>query len=247
MDDVVLKLDNVTKYFGKVKALNSLSLSVKRGEIYGFLGPNGAGKTTTLRVCMGLLNFEEGEVYVDGERVSLKNHHFRKKVGYIPDRPYLYEKLTGFEFLKFIAMVRGLKNWEEKAYYYAKYFDIEDILNSLIESYSHGMKQKIVFISSILHEPKLLLIDEPMVGLDPRSAKKAKELFKKLKENGTAILLSTHSLDMAEEVSTRIGIIVKGRIIAEGEMEELKRRAQVEKGDLENVFLKLTEEINESF
>lgn len=242
MAEEILKIVNLTKRFGKVEAVKELNITVSKGEIFGFLGPNGAGKTTTLRVCSGLLQPDEGYVEICGEKVGLDKVEFRKVMAYIPDRPYFYEKLTGWEYLNFVSEIRGIKNWEEKADYYFDYFNLKDNLHKLIESFSHGMKQKLFIISSILHSPKLLLIDEPMVGLDPKSSRKVKELFRKLSDEGTAIVLSTHTLEMAEELSSKIGIINNGRLVAVGNMEQLIKKSKTLDKDLESIFLKLTEE-----
>lgn len=242
MSKDILRIVNISKSFGKVVGVSKLSITVKEGEIYGFLGPNGAGKTTTLKICSGLLQPDEGYVEIEGEKVGLDKVGFRKVMAYIPDKPYLYEKLTGWEYLNFIAQVREIQHWEEMANQYFEFFELKESVHRIIEGYSHGMKQKLVIISSILHNPKLLLIDEPMVGLDPKSSKKVKELFKKLSANGVALILSTHSLDVAEELSTRIGIINKGKLTAEGTMSELIEVSKTSSKDLESVFLKLTEE-----
>ncbi|MFB3851488.1 MAG: ABC transporter ATP-binding protein [Acidobacteriota bacterium] len=241
----ILKIVNISKKFDKIEAVSNLNISVKEGEIYGFLGPNGAGKTTTLRICTGLLQPDEGFVEINGEKAALNKVEFRKAMAYIPDRPYLYEKLTGWEYLNFVSEIRGIKNWEEKAEYYFEFFELKESIHRLIEGFSHGMKQKLVIISSILHDPKLLLIDEPMVGLDPKSSRKVRELFKRLSSDGAALVLSTHSLDVAEELSHRIGIINRGKLVAEGTMAELIEQSKTSNKDLESVFLKLTEESDE--
>lgn len=242
MDRIVLKVTNMTKKYGEITAVDNLNFVVKEGEIYGFLGPNGAGKTTTLKCCSGLLKIDGGLVEICSERVSIDGVEFRKNMAFIPDRPYLYEKLTLWEYLTFISGIRKIKGWEEKGEKLIDYLDLKENKFRLIETFSHGMKQKLVIISSILHSPKLLLIDEPMVGLDPKSARKVKSLLKNLAENGAAIVLSTHSLDVAQELSTRIGIINKGKMVAEGSFEDLKKIADFEGSDLEDVFLKITEE-----
>lgn len=239
----IMRVNGLSKHFGTVKALDSMSLEVGPGEIYAFLGPNGAGKTTTLRCAAGLLSPDGGNVEIDGETVSLDGIGFRKKIAYIPDRPYLYEKLTAWEYLAFIAEVRELKDWEKDALSYFRFFRIEEAAHRLIEGFSHGMKQKLVITSSLLHKPKLLLVDEPMVGLDPKSSRDVKDLFRKLADEGCALFLSTHSLDMAEELATRIGIINRGRLMAEGTMEDLRKVAKSPGSGLESVFLQITEEI----
>lgn len=242
MEKDVLKIDNLTKRFGDIIAVDNLRLGVKKGEVYGFLGPNGAGKTTTLRCCCGLLKMDGGFIEVCNERVSLDSIEFRKKMAFIPDRPYLYEKLTAWEYLTFVCEVRKLKGWEKEADYYFEYLELSDGKYRLIEGFSHGMKQKLVIISSILHKPELLLIDEPMVGLDPKSSRKVKELIKKLSSEGCGVVLSTHSLDVAEELSSKIGIINKGKLVAEGTLNDLRKMAKGEGNDLEEIFLRITEE-----
>jgi len=241
----ILKVNGLSKSFGSVKALEELSLEVRPGDIYAFLGPNGAGKTTTLRCAAGLLEPEGGTVEIDGETVSLEGMGFRKKIAYIPDRPYLYEKLTAWEYLEFIAEVRQLKGWEEAARAYFRFFRIEEAAHRLIEGFSHGMKQKLVIVSSLLHRPMLLLVDEPMVGLDPKSSRDVKDLFRRLASDGCALFLSTHSLDMAEELANRIGIINRGKILAEGTMEDLRSVAKSPGSGLERVFLQITEECSD--
>ena len=242
MKPSAMRISALSKSFGSVKALEELSLEVDAGEIYAFLGPNGAGKTTTLRCAAGLLEPEGGTVEIDGEIVSLDAMGFRKKIAYIPDRPYLYEKLTAWEYLEFIAEVRRLKGWEEEARSYFRFFRIEASAHRLIEGFSHGMKQKLAIVSSLLHRPMLLLVDEPMVGLDPKSSRDVKDLFRRLASDGCALFLSTHSLDMAQELADRIGIINRGKLIAEGTMDDLRSVAKSPGSGLESVFLQITEE-----
>jgi len=240
-----MKINALSKSFGSLKALEELSLEVRPGEIYAFLGPNGAGKTTTLRCAAGLLEPERGTVEIDGETVSLDGIAFRKKIAYIPDRPYLYEKLTAWEYLEFIAEVRELNGWEDEARSYFSFFRIDEAAHRLIEGFSHGMKQKLVIVSSLLHRPMLLLVDEPMVGLDPKSSRDVKNLFRKLASEGCALFLSTHSLEMAEELAARIGIINRGRLMAEGTMDDLRSVANSPGSGLERVFLQITEECSD--
>ncbi len=245
MTQTAMRVAGLSKSFGTVRALDGLSLEVRAGEIYAFLGPNGAGKTTTLRCAAGLLEPDSGMVEISGEKVSLDGMDFRKRMAYIPDRPYLYEKLTGWEYLEFVAEVRELRGWEEDARSYFRFFRIEGSENRLLEGFSHGMKQKLVITSSLLHHPELLLVDEPMVGLDPKSSRDVKDLFRRLAGDGCALFLSTHSLDMAEELADRIGIINKGRLLAEGTMEDLRGIAKSPGSGLESVFLQITEEITD--
>jgi ABC-2 type transport system ATP-binding protein len=239
----MIELINLTKRFGNVVAVNRLNLSVSKGEIFGFIGPNGAGKTTTLRMMGGVLVPTEGSVTIDGINIAREPEEAKKRIGFIPDRPYLYEKLTGMEFLRFTADLYGMEGdlFRKKSEEVLKKFLLYDWGDELIESYSHGMKQRLVISAAILHDPKVIVVDEPMVGLDPAGIKMVKGLFRDLAQKGTTLFMSTHTLAVAEDVCDRIGIIHKGVLIATGTIEELKRRAQVQEGDLEKVFLILTE------
>ena len=239
----MIELINLTKRFGDVVAVNRLNLSVSKGEIFGFIGPNGAGKTTTLRMMGGVLVPTEGSVTIDGLNIAREPEEAKKRIGFIPDRPYLYEKLTGMEFLRFTGDLYGMEGdlFRKKSEEVLKKFLLYDWGDELIESYSHGMKQRLVISAAILHDPKVIVVDEPMVGLDPAGIKMVKGLFRDLAQRGTTLFMSTHTLAVAEDVCDRIGIIHKGVLIATGTIEELKRRARVQEGDLEKVFLILTE------
>jgi ABC-2 type transport system ATP-binding protein len=239
----MIELRNLTKCFGDVLAVNRLNLSVSEGEIFGFIGPNGAGKTTTLRMMGGVLAPTEGTVMINGIDMADEPEKAKKRIGFIPDRPFLYEKLTGMEFLRFTADLYGIEDdlFRKKSEEVLKQFSLYHWGNELIESYSHGMKQRLIISAAILHDPKVIVVDEPMVGLDPAGVKMVKGLFRGLAENGTTLFMSTHTLTVAEDVCDRIGIIHKGVLIATGTIEELKRRVQVQEGDLEEVFLILTE------
>jgi ABC-2 type transport system ATP-binding protein len=239
----MIELINLTKRFGNVVAVNRLNLSVSKGEIFGFIGPNGAGKTTTLRMMGGVLVPTEGTVTIDGLNIAREPEEAKKRIGFIPDRPYLYEKLTGMEFLKFTGDLYGVESdlFRKKSEEVLKKFLLYDWGDELIESYSHGMKQRLIISAAILHDPKVIIVDEPMVGLDPAGIKMVKGLFRDLAQKGTTLFMSTHTLALAEDVCDRIGIIHKGMLIATGTIEELKQRAQVREGDLEKVFLILTE------
>jgi ABC-2 type transport system ATP-binding protein len=241
---MMIALRNLTKRFGKVVAVNRLNLSVSKGEIFGFIGPNGAGKTTTLRMMGGVLAPTEGSVIIDGINIAEEPEEAKKRIGFIPDRPFLYEKLTGMEFLRFTADLYGIEDglFYKKSEEVLKKFSLDDWAEELIESYSHGMKQRLILSAAILHEPKVIIIDEPMVGLDPAGIRLVKTLFRGVAKNGTTIFMSTHSLGMAEDVCDRIGIIHKGSLIATGTIEELKPLAQVQERDLEKIFMILTEE-----
>ncbi len=236
-----LLIEGMTKRFGKLTAVSELSLHVDRGEIYAFLGPNGAGKTTTLRAVSGLLRPEEGRIEVAGHCVVPDALPFRRVLGYVPDRPYFYEKLTLWEHLEFLAGTRRLKGWEPRALEYLEMFALTDWRHQLIEGFSHGMRQKLSLAGGLLHTPELLLVDEPMVGLDPRSSRVVKDLFMSLAHDGMGVLLSTHSLDVAQELAHRIGILNKGVLVAEGTFGEIQQQTE-RGGSLEEVFLKITEE-----
>ena len=239
----MIELRNLTKMFGNIVAVNQLNLSVSKGEIFGFIGPNGAGKTTTLKIMSGILAPTEGSVMIDGIDMARQPEKAKQRMGYIPDRPFLYEKLTGMEFLRFTADLFGVEDglFKEKSESLLKKFSIYDWRDELIESYSHGMKQRLIISAALLHEPKALIIDEPMVGLDPAGIRMMKNLFRDLSEKGTTLFMSTHTLSVAENICDRIGVIHKGKLIAIGTVEDLKDSARVEEGDLEKVFLILTE------
>ena len=233
----MLKIENLTKIYGEKKAVDNLSLHIQKGEIYGFIGHNGAGKTTTLKSCCGILNFEEGKIYVDGVSVKEDPRACKEKIAYIPDNPDLPEYLTGIQFLNFIADVYGLSESvrTEKIGKYAGLFEITEALGDLISSYSHGMKQKLAVISALIHSPKLMLLDEPFVGLDPKAALTLKEIMRELCENGGAVFFSTHVLDVAEKLCNRIAIIKGGKLVASGETETLTKGESLEKVFMEVV------------
>jgi ABC-2 type transport system ATP-binding protein len=239
----MIELKNLTKRFGDIVAVHRLNLSVSEGEIFGFIGPNGAGKTTTLRMMGGVLAPTEGAVVIDGIDMAEEPEKAKKRIGFIPDRPFLYEKLTGMEFLRFTADLYDIGDGEfrEKSEKILKQFSLYHWGDELVESYSHGMKQRLIISAAILHDPKVIVVDEPMVGLDPAGSRMVKNLFRNLAKEGTTIFMSTHTLGMAEDVCDRIGIIHKGSLIATGTTQELMRRAQVREGDLEEVFMILTE------
>jgi ABC-2 type transport system ATP-binding protein len=239
----MIELRNLTKTFGEIMAVNRLNLSVSKGEIFGFIGPNGAGKTTTLRMMGGVLAPTEGSVIIGGVNIADEPEEAKRRIGFIPDRPFLYEKLTGMEFLRFTADLFGMKEglFYEKSEQVLKQFSLYNWADELIESYSHGMKQRLIISAAILHNPKVIVVDEPMVGLDPAGVRMVKDLFRNLAKKGTTIFMSTHTLAVAEDVCDRIGIIHKGLLIAMGTTDELRLRAQVQEGDLEEVFLILTE------
>jgi ABC-2 type transport system ATP-binding protein len=239
----MIKLVNLTKVFRGFKAVDHLNLEIRPGTLFGFLGPNGAGKTTTVKMMAGVLKPTEGQVLINGIDMGRDPVEAKKCIGFVPDRPYLYEKLSASEFLRFVAGLYGLNSHPgltDRMDQLLELFDLTHWRDELIESYSHGMRQRLVMCSALLHEPSVLIVDEPMVGLDPRGSRLVKEIFKERARRGTIIFMSTHSLDIAEEVCEEIGIIQRGEMIARGSAEELRVKAGVD-GNLERVFLKLTE------
>ncbi len=235
----MLRIENVSKSYGEKKAVDNLSLHIKAGEIYGFIGHNGAGKTTTLKACVGILDFDEGEIFIDGVSVKENPLECKKKIAYIPDNPDLYAFMTGIGYLHFIADIFSVsaKAREERIQKYADAFSLTADLAMPISSYSHGMKQKLAIISALIHEPKLIIMDEPFVGLDPSASHKVKEIMREMCDNGCAIFFSTHVLEVAEKLCDKIAIIKDGKLIKSGATEEVK-------GDtsLEDVFLELAKE-----
>ncbi|MER2235100.1 MAG: ABC transporter ATP-binding protein [Candidatus Limivicinus sp.] len=222
-------------YSGDRKAADDVSLRVESGDIYGFIGHNGAGKSTTIRAVVGVLDFTEGEIYIDGHSVKDEPMACKQVTAYIPDNPDLYENLTGIQYLNFVADVfqLGAAEREESIRKYADLFEITDALGDLINSYSHGMKQKVAIISALIHRPKLLVLDEPFVGLDPKATFTLKEIMHEMCRQGTAIFFSTHVLDVAEKLCNKVAIIKQGRIIAAGTMEELTEGHSLEEAFLE--------------
>jgi ABC-2 type transport system ATP-binding protein len=237
----VIELDRLSKHYGEFVAVKELSLAVPAGEIFGFLGPNGAGKTTTIRMMMGLLRPSSGTIRLCGHDLAKEPLAAKRHCGFVPDRPFLYEKLTAIELLRFCADLYGLDpaGVDRRADELLELFDLGGWSGELIESFSHGMKQRLAFSAALLHQPKLLVVDEPMVGMDPRGARVLRSLLRTLADQGTTIFLSTHSLEVAEALSDRIGIIQRGELVALGTLEELRVRAGTA-GRLEEIFLKLT-------
>jgi ABC-2 type transport system ATP-binding protein len=236
----MIKLTNLTKVYGNLTAVKSIDLEVKAGEIFGFLGPNGAGKTTTIKMMAGLLQPTGGSVAIGGFDVQKEPLKAKAITGFIPDRPYLYEKLTAGEFMRFVAELYTMPSADGRIDELLGLFGLNDWAGELVENFSHGMKQRLVMASSLLHRPKVLVVDEPMVGLDPRGARLVKDLFKDLASQGVTIFMSTHTLEIVEAMCTRVAIINKGEIIAGGSVEELGRLARMENSHLEPIFLKLT-------
>ena len=235
----MLRIENLSKSYGEKKAVDSVTLHIKAGEIYGFIGHNGAGKTTTLKACCGILGFEEGEIFVDGVSVKKDPLTCKRKIAYIPDNPDLYAFMTGIQYLDFVADIFKVSaaDRKERIRKYADAFELTGNLAQPIGSYSHGMKQKLALISALIHEPKLIILDEPFVGLDPKAAHTVKAIMRELCNKGAAIFFSTHVLEVAEKLCDKIAIIKDGKLVKEGTMDEVK-------GDtsLEEVFLELVEE-----
>jgi ABC-2 type transport system ATP-binding protein len=240
----VIELSNVTKRYGTLAAVDSLNLEVPRGEVFGFLGPNGAGKTTTIRMMMGILKPTSGRVFLGGHDVEQEPERAKALAGFIPDRPFIYEKLTGREFLQFVGRLHHVEpeRLQRRGAELLEHLELTRWQDELVESYSHGMKQRLVVCGALIHEPPILVVDEPMVGMDPKGSRTLKDLFRSLAERGTTVFLSTHSISVAEEVCHRIGIIQRGRLIACGTMMDLHAQAKNKNGNLESVFLELTQE-----
>ena len=232
----MLRIENLTKTYGEKRAVDNLSLRIAPGEIYGFIGHNGAGKTTTLKAVVGILQFDKGEVFIKGESIRQNPLACKQKIAYLPDNPDLYEFMTGIKFLNFIADIFGVpeEKRQERIRKYADLFEMTENLAQPIASYSHGMKQKLAIISAWIHEPKLIIMDEPFVGLDPKAAHILKQMMREVCDEGGAIFFSTHVLEVAEKLCDKVAIIRNGQLIQSGTMQEVK-------GDdsLEEVFLEL--------
>ena len=234
----MLKIENLTKKYGDKKAVDSLFLHIAKGEICGFIGRNGAGKTTTLKSVCGILGFEEGDIYVDGTSIKKDPLACKAKIAYIPDNPDLYAFMTGIQYLNFVADIFGVsaEARKERIRKYGDIFELTGDLAQSISAYSHGMKQKLAIISALIHEPKLILLDEPFVGLDPKAAHALKGIMRSACESGSAIFFSTHVLDVAEKLCDKIAIIQDGKLVKQGTVDEVKGDSS-----LEEVFLELAE------
>lgn len=232
----MLEIRNLSKSYKNKKAINNVSFTINEGEIFGFIGHNGAGKTTTIKAMVGIHDFEEGEILINSKSIKKHPIECKKEIAYIPDNPDLYESLTGISYLNFISDIFKVsrKDREERIKYYSKLFELEKALGDLISSYSHGMKQKLAIISALVHDPKILILDEPFVGLDPKASYILKEIMKDFCEKGGCIFFSTHVLEVAEKICDKIAIIKGGSILAYGSTDEVKGN-----GSLENIFMEL--------
>ncbi|MBR3683671.1 MAG: ABC transporter ATP-binding protein [Lachnospiraceae bacterium] len=232
----MLKISHLTKKYGDKKAVDDLSLEIGAGEIYAFIGHNGAGKTTTIKACCGLLNFDEGDIWIDGIPVKEKPLECKQMLAYIPDNPDLYDFMSGIKYLNFVADVFGVskEDREKRIAEYADTFGLTEDLAQPISAYSHGMKQKLAIISALIHTPKLIIMDEPFVGLDPKAAHSLKLIMRNICDNGGAIFFSTHVLEVAEKLCDKVAIIKEGKLVVSGGMDEVKGDSS-----LENVFLEL--------
>jgi ABC-2 type transport system ATP-binding protein len=238
----MIQLQELSKHYGEHVAVDRLSLEVKPGELFGFLGPNGAGKTTTIKMMAGLLRPTAGRILLAGHDLHREPEKAKAILGFIPDRPFLYEKLSASEFLRFVAGIYGMNggNVERRLDELLELVELREFRANLIESFSHGMKQRLVMAASFLHDPKVLVVDEPMVGLDPKGARLIKDMFRERCRKGNTIFVSTHTLEVAEAMCDRIAIISKGQLVALGSMDELQRQAKSDIPTLEPIFLKLT-------
>ena len=239
----MLEIKNLTKKFGDKVAVDNIDLLVKSGEIYGFLGPNGAGKTTTIKMIVGMLMPDGGSITVDGIDAIHDDVEAKRHIAYVPDSPEIYDIMTGRQYLNFIADVFELSDEERNKQIdrYAEVFEMQDNLDVMIAGYSHGMKQKIVIMGALIHSPKLLILDEPMVGLDAKSSFRLKEIMRALADEGRTVFFSTHVMEVAENICDRIGIINRGKVIAVGTLDEIKAAAK-DTGSLEKIFLELTDD-----
>jgi len=238
----MIGLDRVVKRYGEHTAVNNISLKVEAGEIFGFLGPNGAGKTSTIKMIMGLMRPTSGTITIDGHDIQKDPVSAKKVLGYIPDRPILYDKLTAWEYMKFIAGIYGVNDGDlrERGMKYLGIFGLDEWSNELVENFSHGMKQRLNLSAVFMRNPKVLILDEPLIGLDPRGAKLFKEILLTSRNNGMCIFMSTHILEIAEQMCDRMAIIHRGNIISTGTSEDLRKQAHTPESALEQVFLRLT-------
>lgn len=238
----MIRVEGLTKRYGNFVAVDNIDLHVSKGSIFGFLGPNGAGKTTTLRIIAGIMRPTKGRITLGGDDVVDNPMAAKRRLGFIPDRPFVYEKLTGAEFLRFVAALyqQDGEIVERRIDELLDVFELTQWKNELVESYSHGMRQKLIISSALIHRPEVIVVDEPMVGLDPKAARLLKDIFRQFVDRGGTVLMSTHTLEVAEAMCERIAIIQQGKIVAQGTMEELRQQTATGDASLEDLFLKLT-------
>jgi len=237
----MIRIENLSKDFGNVKAVIDLNLEIKKGEFFAFLGPNAAGKTTTIKLMTGLLRPTKGKVFIGGYDIQTQGYEAKRFIGYIPEYPYFYDRLTAREFIKFITQVYNLNDLRisDKIEEMFKLFGLDDYKDTLIGDFSHGLRQRLLYVATLIHEPQVLIIDEPLIALDPQAARLVKNILKEKSRQGITIFMSTHILSIAEELADKIAIIDKGLLVAEGSFQELKKISPADK-NLEDVFLRLT-------
>ena len=240
MPEAILRVENLSKSYGRFAAVKEVSFELRRGEVFGFLGPNGAGKTTTIKVCTGLLKPSAGRVIIGGFDITKQPVAAKELLGYVPDNPFLYDKLTGREFVRFVSRLYNSNSAEQRIQELFDSFEMSDKIDELIQGYSRGMRQKAALISALIHNPQILFVDEPTANLDPRSARLAKDIFRALTKQGVSVFMSTHIMEIAERLCDRIGIIHHGELVALGTLSELNQQAALEGSTLEDVFLELT-------
>ena len=238
----MIEVNNLIKRYGRIQAVKGISFTARPGEVLGLLGPNGAGKSTTIKSITGIIRPTSGEIKLSGFDVVKQGLEAKARLGYVPDRPYLYPKLTGRELLRFLCKLRAVEDCDKKAQNWLEFFSLQDFGNEMIETYSHGMRQKLTFIAALIHEPPVLVVDEPMVGLDPKAAKQVRELMADYALKGKTVVLTTHSMEVAQIIAHRVILINKGEIAAQGNLAALRLHVGNDTADLESIFLRLTEE-----
>ena len=242
----MIEVVGLEKRYGALRAVAGVDFEVGAGEVVALLGPNGAGKSTTIKSITGLVRPSAGHVRLAGFDVVRQGDRAKAALGYVPDRPYLYPKLTGRELVRFVGRVRAVRDLEARAQRWLEAFELHEAQNALVETYSHGMRQRLTFVTALLHDPQVLVVDEPMVGLDPRAARQVRDLLRRHAQRERAVLLTTHSMEVAEAVADRVLVMRRGRIVAAGTMAELRRAVGRDDADLEAIFLQLTEEARQA-